>query len=107
MNAIKLLWLTPLWVGCVTEKNFGSKYAKTSCEKYEECFPDEFANWYGDMDQCRETGEDAWEQTKGLLSLFCDLDYDYAKDCLNDMEDASCDAMLTGVESSACDSFFN
>ncbi len=104
-----LAGLSLLLVGCfVDEENFPDKYAKVSCDKFQDCEPDDFDEYYESMAECRDDVVEVWDELEDFLGIFCDLDYDYAGKCIRDMRRASCDDYSDADWSSdACDDFMD
>jgi hypothetical protein len=92
MSRIALALATLLLVGChVTEEDFAYKYALVSCKKARRCEPEDFEDWYDDLEDCVDDAEALWELWQDGTELFCDIDYQIASQCYRQMKLASCE----------------
>lgn len=88
-----------LVVGCapVTRDNYYERISQVSCQKSEECEPEEFAASFEDVDQCVDftltflnaLGGDACYDT-------CDFDASAAETCVDSYRSMTCDEVAAG-----------
>jgi hypothetical protein len=105
-----LLLLLPLLTGCgLNEDEFPWEYAEVSCELGISCGVERYAG-YADVDECLPESAGAWQEVAENGDGFgCPLDYSYARACLKDYRDASCDSFESGAwesESEDCAAMF-
>jgi hypothetical protein len=79
-------------VGCgVTEDNFGYKFAVVTCKKARNCEPDDFEDWYDDLEDCVDDFEPIFDELQDWTEIICDIDYQLASQCYRQLRFASCD----------------
>ncbi len=84
--------LCMLLVGCgVTEESFAVEFATMTCRKARSCEPEDFEDWYDDLDDCVDDTEGVWELVQDGAELFCDIDYQLASRCYRQLKFASCE----------------
>lgn len=94
----------------VTRDNYYERVSEVSCEKSEECQPDEFAASFDDVDQCVDFtltflnalgGEDCYDT--------CDFDSGNAQKCVDSYRSMSCEEVEAGdyAPDSACDEVYD
>ena len=77
--------------GCVSDENFGSRYARAVCNQGLDCEAASFAH-YEDEESCRVAVESLWDSTVEYAEFFgCRLEWDLAGDCLDTIGDATCE----------------
>ena len=82
--------------GCLNTDRFVVDYAEAACQYADDCG---FLDLYGSKDDCLATLEqEATERTGG-----CDLDRKAARDCLDAVEQAGCEAEVESVTESCVD----
>lgn len=88
-----MIWLL---FACATREGYPEQYGTVICDRYAECFPDEYAAAYADAETCVAS----WEETVagGACKDFCDFDAEQANLCLSETRTATCDEVFsTGV----------
>jgi hypothetical protein len=94
-----------LALGCVPVRaeTFPAVYADTWCSEVRRCDARTFEDRFGDGTTCRES-TDAWVREQlDLPDGDCPFDPDEADTCLDDLRDASCEALEANDFSAACD----
>lgn len=96
----------PALVACSMDRDeFIEKLATVSCEKSEECAPEDFGATFDDVEEC----------TNFYVAFFdllpdeedgCNYDEKSAKACLNEAKDATCDEYADYEADSVCDEVF-
>ncbi len=89
---LALVGLSLSLVGCgVTEETFAYKFGELTCKKMKRCEPDDYEDFYDDLDDCIDDAETLWELVQDGSELFCDIDYQLASQCYRALKYASCD----------------
>jgi hypothetical protein len=105
MRAALVLAPLLLLAACSPSKeSFARQSAELTCEKLEECLGASALELLGytDVDDCKEqTGDDAVESIEEDDTC-ADYDGKAAGSCLEELKDASCDALMNGVFPDSC-----
>ena len=94
-----------LILGCtgVSENAFPTRLAKSSCDKYKECSPGDWASFNEDMKQCKEELEGFWADYQ-VVHEACEYDERAVLDCLDKIDKMSC--TLWDAGQTDCTAFF-
>jgi len=106
MLALSTLVLLP---ACgVNEDNYVEKFAKVLCGLYDECYQEEFASYWDDVNQCVDELVDAMDEG-GDYYADCTFDNKNAKDCIDSYKKVTCDdieADTAEIDETACENIW-
>jgi hypothetical protein len=92
MSSLRVTLLALGLVGCaIPEEDFAETYARTACDRVEECDKGSYESRYDDDLECQEQ----WADWADLLMDAADLlggeyDEEAARECISAMKDADC-----------------
>jgi hypothetical protein len=92
-----------LLIGCPTPEGFTNRFVAVDCDQLETCDPADYAMLFVGRDEtCEAVLEPEQDRLSACLRRSCSFDHAAARDCLDDMESATCDEFLAGDAFDAC-----
>ena len=101
LNLLLLSSVIATGCGGPSEEEFAEDAAKVVCEKMFECMDQKALDFMGwdDEEACREDMQGDYEPGESD----CEYDADAANDCLDALEDSSCEDLKSGSSLPECD----
>ena len=92
----------------VNEDTFPAKAGSVVCKKIKKCDLGWYESEFSDMSDCEGEFEDAYEDVVDQADDFdCDFEDDEAKECLQGMQQASCEEYYEGDWSDDCENVWD
>ncbi len=104
----RLVVLSLLVAGCVTEDNVLEKVSASSCRRDRECNQADFEANYADLEACVTDGVDALDGVQTCeIAAGCVYSPEEADGCLKAIHQEDCGAYNSGDHGSACDNIYS